>query len=224
MSPVTPPVTVLGRAPEPGRVKTRLAATVGAALACELHEALALDLLARLAEWQGRRGAPAGSLVLALTGGDEAVARFGDAARRRFGLQVERQSGGDLGDRIREALERRGGEAGDASLVVGTDAPLLTDSLLDGAAAAVAGGQPVLAPSTDGGFSEAIVLSEAATGLFSAVPVAETAVIFWSVLPSTLAAAAAPAGAGPEAEVVAALTLMLLLLVVVVSPGGSSLS
>lgn len=145
-------VTVLGRCPEPGRVKTRLAASLGDRAACEVHEALALDVLARLRDWIDRRGGRDEDLVLALTGDELAGRGLERTARGRFGARVERQSGGDLGDRIREALARRGAEGAAGSLVVGTDAPLLDDELLDAAAGALRAGRTGIAPSSDGGF------------------------------------------------------------------------
>jgi len=148
----TATVTVLGRTPEPGRVKTRLAATLGAEAACEVHEALALDVLARLRSWLDLRGGAEQVLVLALTGDEVAGRGLEAAARERFGARIERQSEGGLGDRIREALDRRAEEGARGSLVVGTDAPLLDDALLDAAVAALRAGRAGLAPSTDGGF------------------------------------------------------------------------
>jgi rSAM/selenodomain-associated transferase 1 len=146
-------VTVLGRTPEPGRVKTRLAASLGEHAACEIHEALALDVLARLRAWlDARPEAIPGGLVLALTGDEAAGRALETAARERFGARIERQSGGGLGDRIREALDRRADEGAAGSLVVGTDAPLLDDALLDAAVATLAAGRTGLSPSTDGGF------------------------------------------------------------------------
>ena len=149
----SPAFTVLGRAPEPGRVKTRLAASIGDEAAAQVHEALALDTLARLASWRSARGASPEGLVLALCGDPAAGERLAGPARERFGARVERQGDGDLGARMEEAFARRAAEGTPLSLVFGTDAPLLPDELLDEAVGALAGGAgAVLAPSTDGGF------------------------------------------------------------------------
>lgn len=166
-------VTLLARVPERGRVKTRLAATLGDAAALAVHETLLLDVIDRVAAWLGRRpgrpGRPAGhgigappalgrALHLALTGSPEARTEFADQlAAGSAHVRVEEQSGGDLGDRIEEAFARRAAEApGGAglSLVIGSDCPFLSDDLLEEAVACLLSGSAsaVLAPARDGGF------------------------------------------------------------------------
>ena len=129
------PVTLLARAPEKGRVKTRLAREVGDALALALHEALLLDVIDRLAGWP---------LTWAMTSSDDACAR---ARRLAYGIAHETQRDGDLGARIEEALTRRGPGA---SIVVGSDCPFLSEALLE--EAAVHASRGFLAPARDGGF------------------------------------------------------------------------
>jgi len=140
-------VVVLARAPEPGRVKTRLAADLGAAAATSLHEALALDVIERLAAWGSGRGA----LVLALTGAEPAGERLAGPARAA-GFDVERQVGGDLGARVHGAVAGRHRVGARRVLVLGTDCVELPDELLDGAAAALLDADVVLAPAADGGY------------------------------------------------------------------------
>lgn len=150
-----PAITVLARAPEPGRVKTRLAADLGNAAAAEVHEALALDVLERLHAWMG--SGSRGGLVLSLDGNPAPVAGFARRARGLVaGLAIEMQAEGGLGERIEASLARRASElaapSSRASFVVGTDAPLPSE-LLDAARSALAGAADVvLAPARDGGF------------------------------------------------------------------------
>ena len=102
-----PALTVLARAPEPGRVKTRLAASIGEQAACELHAAMTLDVIEHCASWLGpvpsERPPP---LVLSLTGDESAAAPLARLALELSG-RVERQVDGTLGDRIRACVERR---------------------------------------------------------------------------------------------------------------------
>jgi len=142
-------VTMLARAPEIGRVKTRLAAAIGEAAACAVHEALMLDAVAEAVAWLAARGGP--SLVLALDGGDAARLATRAKLATTTPLRVEDQEPLDLGERMRLALERRLREGYDAALVIGSDCPLIREAL-DDASAGVVEADAVLVPATDGGF------------------------------------------------------------------------
>ncbi|MEM7247952.1 MAG: TIGR04282 family arsenosugar biosynthesis glycosyltransferase [Acidobacteriota bacterium] len=142
-------LTVLARAPEPGRVKTRLARTIGDAPAAELHLAMTLDVLGTVTEWLARRASAVP--VLAWTGRADAAGPL-LAAAQELGVVTERQPEGDLGERIAAAVDRRLDEGRGAALVFGSDAPLLPDSLLDSAASALEQADVGLGPSPDGGF------------------------------------------------------------------------
>lgn len=142
---------VLARAPEPGRVKTRLAASLGAAAACELHEAMSLDVLEAIATWARQRGTPDLVRVLAVTGDATAARRLAAPAEARWGYRVEEQVEGDLGARILGVAAARQAEGCCGALVVGTDTPTLSGDLLEEAAAAVSTADLVLAPARDGG-------------------------------------------------------------------------
>jgi hypothetical protein len=158
-------VTVLARAPEPGRVKTRLSRDIGAAAACDVHVALALDTIASVHAWLGdpRR------LVVSTTGAEAACARFEAEVAATLGCRHERQSEGTLGDRIAAALALRLAEGARAALVVGTDCPLLHAALLDACVVALQAADVVLVPATDGGFV-LIGARRPATGCLTGVP------------------------------------------------------
>ena len=174
-------LTVLARAPVAGSVKTRLARSIGDDAAAALHEALALDVLERLAAWARRVGAR--ELVLALTGDAAAGLRLADPAAA-WGWRAEAQPEGDLGARIEAGLARRLEGGSEAALVLGTDAPILPDALLDEAVSFLASADVVLAAAADGGFV-LIGARRWVVGALDGVP--------WGtpgVLRSTLAAAA----------------------------------
>jgi rSAM/selenodomain-associated transferase 1 len=141
-------VTMLARAPEPGRVKSRLAAAIGEAAACAVHAALMLDALEEAARWLAARGGPL--LVLALDGSDGARRRL-EETLEATPCRIESQPPEDLGERMRLALDRRLAEGCEASLVIGSDCPLVREAL-EAAAAALAGRDAALVPAEDGGF------------------------------------------------------------------------
>ena len=130
-------VILFARAPVPGRVKTRLAAAIGAEAAAEAHSCFVEDMLDKLESLR-----PRAELELHTDTGTDAWSRPGVA---RF-LQAE----GDLGHRMLEAL-RRGLEAEcERVMIVGSDAPTLPvwrlETLLDSPA------DVALGPAEDGGY------------------------------------------------------------------------
>jgi hypothetical protein len=137
---------VVAKAPEPGRAKTRLAATVGDRVAAEIAAAALLDTLDAVA------AAPVAARVVAFTGDLDAAAGAAEIRRRLESFTVIPQRGDDFADRLANA--HADAAQGHPVLQIGMDTPqvtaeLLTDCarrLLDGDVPAVLG----LAP--DGGW------------------------------------------------------------------------
>lgn len=134
---------VFTRAPVAGRVKTRLAARLGAAGAARLHQRLTAAAL--------------GTALVSHCGTVElhASARHAwlGSLARRAGVRLRLQKGEDLGERMaratREALRRA-----PFVLLVGADCPALGARELRRAARWLAGGaDAVLAPAHDGGYA-----------------------------------------------------------------------
>ena len=132
-------VLVVAKAPEPGRAKTRLAATVGDRVAADIAAAALLDTLDAVA------AAPVAARVVAFTGDLDAAAGAAEIRRRLESFTVIPQRGDDFADRLAnahaDAAQRH------PVLQIGMDTPqvtseLLTDCarrLLDGDAPAVLG-------------------------------------------------------------------------------------
>ncbi|KAA0253581.1 glycosyltransferase [Acidobacteria bacterium ACD] len=139
-------LVLFAREPVAGRVKTRLALSIGAPAACRLYGAMLEDLAGQLpspAEWQA---------VLAHDG-----AAPGPVLGRLFGtgwLAVP-QGGGGLGERLVRVLDRSAAEGARATVVAGSDAPSLTAERVREAFRALGegGARVALAPSPDGGYS-----------------------------------------------------------------------
>jgi rSAM/selenodomain-associated transferase 1 len=133
-------LVVMAKAPVPGEVKTRLAAQVGERRACALYEAFLRDIAARLAAvpWQ---------LVWAV---DPPAADLG----RLIGVVHWRidQRGADLGDRMRCCFEDLFTAGAERAVMIGADAPHLSEPTLRDAFAALASADVVLVPSGDGGY------------------------------------------------------------------------
>jgi uncharacterized protein len=143
------PVTLLvvAKAPEPGRAKTRLAATVGDRVAAEIAAAALLDTLDAVA------AAAVASRVVALTGDLDAAA---DATRIRQRLEsftVIEQRGDDFADRLANAHADAGSSGGGLPVLqIGMDTPQVTAELLTDCARRLLRAQAVLGPADDGGW------------------------------------------------------------------------
>ena len=131
-------VAVFTRAPELGRVKTRLAQDIGAAAALETHLQLLSHTLDQVAVQDGW------DAELWVAGDPSSV-----PAR---GLPVRIQPQGDLGDRMLAAIETITAR-GQRALVIGSDCPVLSSTYLIDAAAALDDCDLVLGPSEDGGYA-----------------------------------------------------------------------
>lgn len=146
-----PQLAVFARRPAPGRVKTRLAGTLGAERAAVLYRAFLADTIER-----AHKAAP-GAVTLWLAPEPERSARatIDDtlAALAELGVgavPAALQEGGDLGARMAHAFEvllPHGPAA-----IVGSDAPDLPVEFLAAAFAALGDADLVLGPTEDGGY------------------------------------------------------------------------
>lgn len=134
----------MARYPQPGRVKTRLARSLGARRAADLYHAFLLDIDARFAA--GRR-----TLVWVYEPADAPFAELLPAGRRCLP-----QHGAGLGERMRSCFEsllapdQDGGF--DRVIMIGADVPHVRDACLDEADAKLGSNDVILGPSDDGGY------------------------------------------------------------------------
>lgn len=177
-------VLVFVRAPELGRVKTRLAAVVGPGAALRVYRRLAEHTLREAAALAGEG---VGVRV------HHTPADAGDAVRAWLGPGPAYlpQADGDLGRRMEDAFARAFADGAERVVIVGSDLPDVSASLLRRAFAALDDHPAVLGPARDGGYY-LLGLSRMTDGLFDGIA--------WStpeVLPATLtrfrAAGVAPA-------------------------------
>ncbi len=154
-------VIVFARAPEPGKVKTRLIPALSAAGAAELHRRLVRHTLGAAT---GARLGPV-ELWCAPDAGDP----FFRECERRLGVSLSAQGEGDLGARMQRAFESALARAGRA-ILVGSDLPALSAQYLrDADQALVRGNEVVLGPAEDGGYV-LIGLSRCDPELFRDIP------------------------------------------------------
>lgn len=150
MFPTIPPppqrLLVFARLPEPGRVKTRLAAEIGADRALAVYEAMLRDLIASI-------GPSSPETEIEFLWPPTPIAN-GAALRRAFAHHnVAMQTGETLGDRLSMALsERFYFHRTEKVVVIGVDDPLLPRALIDHAFALLDSCEYVIGPAVDGGY------------------------------------------------------------------------
>lgn len=149
---------VMAKAPEPGRVKTRMTRgsnALSSEQAAELQRACVRDIV--------RRSFPERDRRVLWRRGDPSAEVWDEATD--LGWELASQSDRDLGENLRtvcdEALAATGGV-----IVLGTDSPDLPSALLDEARAALETNDVVLGPAFDGGYF-LIGLTRRAPELFS---------------------------------------------------------
>ncbi|WP_232873859.1 TIGR04282 family arsenosugar biosynthesis glycosyltransferase [Pseudonocardia kujensis] len=147
---MTAPVTtliVLAKAPEPGRVKTRLCPPATVEDAADVAAAALLDTLDATA------AVPGGRTLVALTGRLSRAARRVELGRALARAGRTRQRGDGLGERIvaahTDAAARRPGAP---TLQVGMDTPQIDALLLGECLDRLRGADAVLGPARDGGW------------------------------------------------------------------------
>jgi len=134
-------VAVFARWPKPGAVKTRLSPALPGPLALDLYRAMLRDALASAGE--------AGAVERFLYWAD---APAGGDLEAPDGFVTRRQRGGDLGERLTDALGELLAGPDARAVVIGADCPELTPPILREAFDALASADLVLGPASDGGY------------------------------------------------------------------------
>jgi uncharacterized protein len=177
-------LVVLARAPELGRVKTRLAAAVGPGAALRVYRQLLARTATAALAWPGPR-------LLASTGDATAFAGTGFEH-----LQRQEQASGDLGARIARGLAN-GLDRAEAALVIGSDCPALTTTHLAAVAELLASAPVAFGPADDGGFWAIAARDRRAVALLATLPVPWSSPTTLATLQHELAAAGLASVHGP---------------------------
>ena len=156
---------MVAKAPEPGRAKTRLAATVGERVAADIAAAALLDTLDAVA------AAPVAARVVAFTGDLDAAAGAAEIRQRLESFTVIPQRGDDFADRLANAHADAAG--GYPVLQIGMDTPQVTAELLTECARRLLDAPAVLGLAHDGGWWVLGVADAAMAECLRAVPMSQ---------------------------------------------------
>jgi uncharacterized protein len=161
------PVTVLvvAKSPEPGRAKTRLAATVGDRVAADIAAAALLDTLDAVA------AAPVAARVVAVAGDVGAAARAAELRRRLEAFTVIPQRGDNFANRLANAHVDCAD--GYPVLQIGMDTPQVTAELLTDCARRLLDAPAVLGMAHDGGWWVLGVATPTMAGCLRAIPMSQ---------------------------------------------------
>lgn len=137
---------VFARYPQVGECKTRLIAHVGRQAATDVHADMTRFTIAWASEAAKH---PDIGLQVRFTGGSQ------EAMRAEFGAGPDYvpQCDGDLGQRLREAVEQAAKQGLERVVVVGTDCPQLNCDFALQAFASLAHHDVCISPATDGGYT-----------------------------------------------------------------------
>lgn len=150
-------LVIFARVPHPGKVKTRLAATVGEAGACEIYR----QLLHRTAELARSLGGI--DVTVAAPEAPEQLCEF-------FGPNISGkiQAHGDLGVKMSAAFDEQFRDGASRVVMICSDCPWITRGDIEAAFQGLGEHDLVLGPATDGGYW-LIGLKRPAPGLFTGV-------------------------------------------------------
>jgi len=137
-------VVVFTRFPHSGRVKTRLAQTIGDEAALFFHKKCAEHTFSEIRKLKIRH-----YRYLFVTPEDNLAAAKKWAGRGFFCFH---QAGGDLGERIKTALRTTLYHGANKAIILGTDAPDVSANLLQEAQQVLDSHDMVIGPSRDGGY------------------------------------------------------------------------
>ncbi len=134
-------IQIIAKAPLPGQVKTRLVPMLGAGEASELYQQMVEQVLTQAVATR----------PVQLWCAPDSSHPFFQACRARFGVELRTQPPGDLGERMRAALQTGLAEA-ERVVLVGSDCPGITTEYLNQAFDALRQREVVIGPAEDGGY------------------------------------------------------------------------
>ena len=134
----------MSKAPDPGRVKTRLIPILGEDAAAELYRELVYATLEMVVD--------SGLCPVELWCSPTMAHSFFQQCSQQFGVELHEQTRGDLGRRMSHALETSG-ESCQSLLLIGADCPTLSaDDLEEALILLEQDTEMVLGPAEDGGY------------------------------------------------------------------------
>jgi uncharacterized protein len=131
-------LVIFGREPRPGKVKTRLGKQIGSGPACDVYKDLLKTTIEACSSIDADR-------FLYLPKGDRVAVAHGS-------FSIRAQTGDNLGARMDHAFRECFANGHQHIVLVGSDCPYLSPSILRGAFSALDDNETVFGPAVDGGY------------------------------------------------------------------------
>lgn len=141
-SPVT--LIIFGRYPHPGKVKTRLAASIGDTASADFYRLCAEHTFRQAASFQ------TSSIIFYCSNQDDLPLVHEWIIQYNFSIAV--QSGITLGERMENAFDSAFQKGAKKVIIIGTDAPDISNEILQSSVAALETSDIVIGPALDGGY------------------------------------------------------------------------
>src|SRR5450432_3314426 len=160
---------IMARYPEPGKTKTRLARTLGDVEVAQLYQAFLTDLAQRF-------GGQDYTLLWAYTPPEVDYAAFVETLAPAYSQQMRcfPQQGQDFGTRLLSAFQWAHEHDFQRMLLIGSDSPHISHTIIEHALAALGEADVVLGPSDDGGYY--LIAMRQPYDVFSGIPMSTSAV------------------------------------------------
>lgn len=159
--PTNPALLIFVKYPEPGKVKTRLAATIGAELAAQLYQ----EFVRQTFELTLQSQVAARFVTFTPVDKEPELKKLFPGPWQWF----PQENSPNLGVRIQRAIQHVQQQGYSQVITIGTDSPSLPAEYLDQAAAALMQHDLVLGPATDGGYYLIGLKNNAPVELFSGI-------------------------------------------------------
>ena len=137
-------IVMFSKAPEPGKVKTRLASHMSDLEAASFHEAFVLDTIDTLAGIEDTKK------YLACHPDRQHL--FFQELEESFDIKAFNQTGEDLGERMENALRYLRDKGHKEIVIIGSDSPTLPAEIMNEAFERLKEDELVIGPSLDGGY------------------------------------------------------------------------
>jgi rSAM/selenodomain-associated transferase 1 len=136
---------VFTRYPEPGKTKTRLIPLLGAKGAADLQRKMTEHTLSQVKRLSTRREL---SIEIRYEGGDKHLMQSWLGQN----FECRPQSSGNLGQRMKRSFEDAFGAGATTVVIIGTDIPEITESIIEKAFSVLQQKNMALGPAKDGGY------------------------------------------------------------------------
>ncbi len=138
-------IIIFGRYPHPGKVKTRLASSIGDDTAAEFYRLCAEHTFRQLTPFLSHS-----SIFFYCADSEDFSLTHEWVTPYRFTTEI--QSGSTLGERMRSAFDSAFQTGAKQVIIIGTDAPDISSEVLQTSVAALENADIVIGPALDGGY------------------------------------------------------------------------